>query len=452
VSVRTLVIATWGQPALWRMAYYMLEDENEGVEHCTTLPLLLKHYNNSDVALLVLDSLIDEFDRRPIDRAGSKCFECYDRLREFVRSAASSSSYKELKKEVKVFAHEMLKCLEIDGRVEPIVCPAVGKPGGKWDFNSSPRDYEAVALAELGLRFLDQRYDRVVLDVSHGINFMPSVTLRVAERFAGLLLVAHGFEQHVTLEVYNSDPYPTSTNYLPKLRLNLVARERVSSVRVPSSLPSKLLSRRGKEEPQLVKKEDDLNRRYREVVRLSLSALYYPLPLVLHYSLCRVQDQVLDVLRESLAFWEENVKVDRKSQAIRSTFRFDPDAVYALLLVEAVEKRIGIPEYPARLEVMKRSAGLYKAFNESYYHLVSHELDLIEKRVDAKRPPTIIKLCELYDEGCGSDKPDKRIMIAHAGLQKELVKVDPCGNRLFYTTDGIEKLLGDGDLLVPQRD
>ena len=452
MSDRTLVIATWGQPALWRMAYYMLEDENEGVEHCTTLPLLLKHYNNSDVALLVLDSLIDEFDRRPIDRAGSKCFECYDRLREFVRSAASSSSYKELKKEVKVFAHEMLKCLEIDGRVEPIVCPAVGKPGGKWDFNSSPRDYEAVALAELGLRFLDQRYDRVVLDVSHGINFMPSVTLRVAERFARLLLVAHGFEQHVNLEVYNSDPYPTSTNYLPKLRLNLVARERVSSVRVPSSLPSKLLSRRGKEEPQLVKKEDDLNRRYREVVRLSLSALYYPLPLVLHYSLCRVQNQVQDVLSKALSFWEDNVKVDRESRVVRSAFRFDPDAVYALLLVEAVEKRTGTPEYPARLEVMKRSAGLYKAFNESYYHLVSHELDLIEKRVDAKRLPTIIKLCELYDEGCGSDKPDKRIMIAHAGLQKELVKIDPCGNRLFYVTDGIEKLLGDGDLLIPQRD
>jgi CRISPR-associated (Cas) DxTHG family. len=154
VSDKTLVIATWGQPALWCTACYMLEDEHEGVEHCTTLPLLLKHYNNSDVALLVLDSLINEFKRKPTCIAGSKCFECYDKLREFVRSAASSSSYKELKEKLKEFVHEMLECLEINGQIEPIVCPAVGKPSGQWEFNNSPRDYEAVALAELGLRFL----------------------------------------------------------------------------------------------------------------------------------------------------------------------------------------------------------------------------------------------------------------------------------------------------------
>ncbi len=390
-------------------------------------------------------------DEENVGKSGSKCFECYNGLRESVRSAAKSSSYRELKEKVGEFAHEMLKCLEIEGKVEPIVCPAVGKPGGQWDFNSSPRDYEAVALAELGLRFLDQRYDRVVLDVSHGINFMPSVALRVAERFAGILLVAHGFKQHVTLEVYNSDPYRSRTDDRPRLRLNLVAKEPVSSVRLPSFIPSKLLARRGKEEPQLIEKEDELNRRYLEVVRLSLSALYYPLPLVLHYSICRAQDQVLDVLRGALSFWEENVKVERERQEVRSRFRLDPDAVYALLLVEAVRRRIGAPEYPARLEVLERCADLYKAFNESYYHLVSHELDLIGKRLDARRLQTTIRLCELYDEGCGSDKADKRVMIAHAGLQKELVKVNPYGNLLFYITDEIEDLLRECDLLIPHR-
>ncbi len=451
MSRRTLLIATWGQPALWRTAHYTLEDENEGVEHCTTLPLLLKHLKSPDVALLVLDSLIDEYGGGNVSKSGSKCFKCYDELRESVRSASGSSSYTKLKEKVGKFAHEMLRCLKIEGKVEPIVCPAVGKPGGLWYFNSSPRDYEAVALAELGLRFLDQRYDRVVLDVSHGVNFMPSVALRVAERFAGILLVAHGFIQHVTLEVYNSDPYPSRTDDRPRLRLNLVAKEQVSSVRLPSYLPAKLIARRGKEEPQLVEKEDELNSRYREVVRLSLSALYYPLPLVLHYSLCRVQGQVLDVLRGALRFWEENVKVERERREVRSAFRLDPDAVYALLLVEAVRRRIGAPEYPARLEVLEKCAELYKAFNESYYHLVSHELDLIGKRLDARRPQTTVRLCELYDERCGSDKADKRIMIAHAGLQKELVKVNPCGNLLSYITDEIEDLLRMCDMLIPLR-
>ena len=46
VNGRTLVIATWGQPASWREARYVLEDGSEGVEHCTTLPLLFRRYSD----------------------------------------------------------------------------------------------------------------------------------------------------------------------------------------------------------------------------------------------------------------------------------------------------------------------------------------------------------------------------------------------------------------------
>ncbi len=440
---RTLAIATWGQPALWREARYVSEDGERKVEHCTTLPLLLELYNNSDAVLLVLDSLMDEY----AGRAEGRCFGCYDELRGSVRAVVNSYSYRELRERVKGFVREMLRCLEIDGDVAVVVCPAVGRPGGQWTFDSSPTDYEAVALAELGPYVLDKRYNRVVLDVSHGVNFMPSVALRVAERLAGLLLVAHDVDQPVTLEVYNSDPYPPRTNSLPQLRLNLVAKERVTSARVPSLLPPKLVSCKRRVEQRLEETVSELNGRYRQVVRLPLSALHYPLPLALLYSLSRVQDRALVVLKEALALWEENVTIVRESREVKGVLRLHPDAVYALLLVEAVRKRIADPEYPASLELLKRCADLYRAFNESYYFLISHELNAVEGMLREKRPSAKLRLCEFYGEERDSGKPDKRVMIAHAGLQKEFVAVDPSNDQLSYTHD-VEKLLGDSGLLV----
>ena len=447
VNGRTLVIATWGQPASWREARYVLEDGSEVVEHCTTLPLLLRRYSDSDAVLLVLDSLIDEYLGKLQD---GRCSACYDRLRGAVREAANSTNYGELRERVRKFVIEMLRCLEIDGRVTVAVCPAVGRPGGQWAFHSSPRDYEAVSLAELGLNFLDRRYDRVVLDVSHGVNFMPSVALRVAERFAGLLLVAHGDERLVTLEVYNSDPY-SRTDSVPELRLNLVAKEQIDSVRVPSHIPSKLISRKGPLEPSLAEMEDGLNNRYRDAVRLPLSALYYPLPLALQYALSQVQDSALDVLKGAFRLWEGNVTVNLARREVRSVFRLNPDAVYALLLVEAVRRRLGRPEYPARLEVLKRSEALYWAINESFYYLISNELKLIEKSLEERKPSRTLRLCELYGEDCESGTPDKRVMIAHAGLQKEFVLLDPSNKQLCYTDD-VENLLDRCGLQISQRD
>jgi CRISPR-associated protein Csx1 len=105
----------------------------------------------------------------------------------------------------------------------------------------------------------------------------------------------------------------------------------------------------------------------------------------------------------------------------------------------------------ARLEVLKRSEALYWAINESFYYLISNELKLIEKSLEERKPSRTLRLCELYGEDCESGTPDKRVMIAHAGLQKEFVLVDPSNKQLCYTDD-VENLLDRCGLQISQRD
>ena len=149
--------------------------------------------------------------------------------------------------------------------------------------------------------------------------------------------------------------------------------------------------------------------------------------------------------------WDGNVTVNHAQREVRSVFRLNPDAVYALLLVEVVRRRLGCPEYPARLEVLKRSEALHWAINESLYYLISNELKLIEKSLEKRKSSRTLRLCELYGDDCESGAPDKRVMIAHAGLQKEFVLVDPC-NKQLRCTDDAENLLDRCGLLISQRD
>jgi CRISPR-associated protein Csx1 len=193
-----------------------------------------------------------------------------------------------------------------------------------------------------------------------------------------------------------------------------------------------------------------------------LSALYYPLPLALHYSLSQAGEAPLRVLEDALGLWERTVSVC--SQRVKGALRLEPDAVYALLLVEAVLRRLGKPEYPARLERLRETVKLYESISEPHYYLIVDELSRVEgalakrkpllmrlrlllRSLVKRRPQRDVRLCELYGEECRDGTPDKRVMIAHAGLQKELVLVDPQGT-LSYQVD-VRQMLKEGGLLIP---
>jgi CRISPR-associated protein Csx1 len=445
MSEKTLIIAPWGMPAQWQNTIY--EFEGEQYQFCTTLPLLLRKFKEADVVLIVLDSLVDEYKR---ERRESPCYECYDRLRDLIRRAGLSKSYDELREGVKGFVEAYVTCLtERSGEkihdLHVVVAPAVGSPGGTWAFEGNAADFEAVSLYELGRLCAKKPYNRIVLDLSHGINFMPALTLRLAEKLAGILLTTHAelLERGVELLVYNSDPIGSRP-----MRINQIAKSRIKSVHVLHELPRNLLRPREKLDDERV---TEVNRHYVEAVRLAVSALHHPMPL----ALCTSKEKAfksLEVLERALKLWLEHIVVEEHK--VRRRLSLNPDGAYALLLSNSVARRLKSLDasYPTDVERLKELAKLHQAVNENYYHLIMDELGRIADKLREKGYPKKIKLFELLDEEPGEKRLNKRVMIAHAGLQKEFVIIEEGKLRYMIEDSKLEEELENVGLLINMVD
>jgi CRISPR-associated protein Csx1 len=460
----TLVILPWGNPAYWREVTYRLGEDGELSERfCTTLPLLLRRYPGATVAILALDSLVDEV-RKPPERP-SVCWSCYERLADSIRSASRAVSYQELASSLEAFVAEYVKCL-VGGRcqaeIRPIVCPAVGRPGGVWRFSGRARDFEAVALYRLGELLAGRAYRRVVLDTSHGVNFMPAIAMRLTARLAGILLAAHEEllsepeGRGVEVVVYNSDPVSSQATPDQLFNVNLVARERHQVLPLQPPVPSKLLEPLEKPSGGLEEEVSAINREYMGAVRLVVSSLYYPMPLALAYAVARDARPLgsREVMRKAYSVWAGSVEIGEAE--VTRKVSLNPDAVYLLLLVHAVSTRVkgmGVG-YPADVGRLEGLAKLYKAVNACYYYLIEDELGRVRR--GEVRGGGWAPLAEVLGEQPASKQPsvDKRVMIAHAGLQKEfvLVRATEGGGRLLKYIDDwdgdLEERLRSGGLIL----
>jgi CRISPR/Cas system-associated protein Csx1 len=95
--MRRLLIATWGSPARWGTAYYILRDGDkilwEG-ESCTTLVPMVEGLcaENCDTVVVTLDSLIDLGNDPP--REGNAYYICSESCKHLL--GGSPRSYAEL--------------------------------------------------------------------------------------------------------------------------------------------------------------------------------------------------------------------------------------------------------------------------------------------------------------------------------------------------------------------
>ncbi len=437
-----MIVAPWGLPALWGETIYVLEKWE--MTSCTSLGLVAQIFSGKevDVAILALDSLVDEY----LSQKGeSKCYSCYEKYRSFIRESAKVSGYSELKILLNSFVKQFVECLELSFDPFVVICPAIGSPGSKWRFSGSPYDFEAVALYELGKLCIEKAYTRIVLDLTHGVNFMPAVTLKLAGELASLILAVHeGLQNGVELRVYNSDPKPPVSG-TTHLNLNLVAKERIKSLLALHQLPPRLLDTK---KSDLFKKRDELNSKYHNMVKLPLSTIYYPLPLALCEVVPKAGDSPnpLQILEEAFTLWCKNVSVSDK--LMERLIALDPDAIYALLLLEAVRRRLEVTDKPPNLGDIKKLANLYGVVNESFYYLIMNEISRIEESLNQLMNTGWVPLSQLFSKDEGYKKnPDKRIMIAHAGLQKELVEVNIHTKQLRYRTD-VKDILSNAGLLL----
>lgn len=202
-------MCTWGEPRGWRYARYVSDDKS--VRDFSTLGILCERERPAKVIVVALDTLADP------------------------KIAQKADSFGKIEEPVRSYVAQFLcgACKEAD--VEVHVLPGIlerREEGRRVIFESNPGSEFLPLLTKLlvekGLEVrakLGVDVTDLVLDVSHGVNFMPVLAMRAAEEAAAALAAAEA--KPVRLRVYQSDPYPLGLQGPARSGENVCKPERV---------------------------------------------------------------------------------------------------------------------------------------------------------------------------------------------------------------------------------
>jgi len=167
--------------------------------------------------------------------------------------------------------------------------------------------------------------------------------------------------------------------------------------------------------------------------RYVLSSLYYSLPLALISSCNELAKEELEVILSSLAkaleYWRKYVTADHDRRLIRRVIELVPEAIYSLLFSAATCSRLeglGVLGEPTVKKLRRLSGDVYSR-NVSGINgiLAIQEISKLEQVCEklVQEVGRCVSYSELIGKARGECKPDRRIMIAHAGLQMRCVDV-----------------------------
>ncbi len=316
------ILASWGNPLQWREAEYILDSGVGSPSRVsrTTLPLLLEAHGAEGATVIVPDSVAVA----SISQNG-----CVPRG---YKPLSSASSYSEIVEAARGVVEDWVReCAGLSPeRLRIVVAPAVGfyRAGRDGPYlravypailKAAPAEaYWALAALE-ALRAVARAGGRLVVDVSHGLNYMPMELYSAAVYSASLYSMAEGRGTVVT--VYNSEPYPVG--YVegppPELHVHLVDERRLAprqAAIVALQYASgrldrvKLTRQAGRLEAGLQERLNEVNSRAQEAWRkgsLALGALLASAPLAL--GLVEDAGDVRALVEETLEVQREAAKV-----------------------------------------------------------------------------------------------------------------------------------------------
>jgi len=286
----SVLISTWGEPRLWDSVRYNLSGNSLPEPTKSSLPVILNYaYPKPEkVILIVLDTVIKRL----------------------------VPSYQDLRDSVEKYYRDFLSSLNVNVPVEIIIAPGVGKfkldDGGLVEFQGFLSDFPAYVTFEVLRRLLQMGENDITvhLDLTHGINFMPSLTYAAVNEALGCLAIT----RDIHLKVYNSEPHIRGVT--TELNIHEVERRRIPpNIRneALSPLRSKLL------EPGLVSEKERVqveNALYttrldeEDVKRLNafLSSLINGLPLA-YYTFYPDADLLELRLNNAVKIWLSQIKV-----------------------------------------------------------------------------------------------------------------------------------------------
>ncbi|MEM2274741.1 MAG: TM1812 family CRISPR-associated protein [Thermofilum sp.] len=198
-----LVVATWGDPTRWSAVNYELDSGRIVKANCTLLPLLLKAGRGAKALVVVPDTLYAAFCRS----SGCEAHKEWEGLEAEVRGRVEQH-YRGFLESCEVGGQPCSAESWLESAASVVVCPGVGRfeLKGRWlVFKGSLQLYTfSVLLHVLGAALEGGGVREIWLDVSHGVNYMPSAALTAVLSAARILRFKPG---GVKVRVFNSDPF-----------------------------------------------------------------------------------------------------------------------------------------------------------------------------------------------------------------------------------------------------
>ena len=365
----------------------------------------------------------------------------------------------------------IMGCLDgADRFTDFVIAPGVftSRAGGRETaFRGDIYNFYAYVLYRLADLFAGLRGDvEVVLDLTHGINYMGYMTMRAVS----LVLDAYSTSYRAALKVVNSDPFPlgyssrpskcaarADANYgpPPDLGLNVVLEVDVvpsfnypigrgSHVLRPSAASSEEKARLGKELEERFAGARACLAKYRYfVAAVNTGSLLAAFSFADDFGRCA--DAAVELFASSV-----EVTGDKGSLAVVPKYSFT-DSFESLVVAGLIREVVGIEgKAEVELDELDEKAEIYRG--KAVYSVVKNEVDSLRKMIGEgvqkdRGAATSWTPLTRYADLAGvkySPDPDSRTFFAHAGMPYALVEA--MGTKLRYRGDRLERVKS---LLIP---
>ncbi|QXJ35117.1 TM1812 family CRISPR-associated protein [Saccharolobus shibatae] len=391
-------IATWGDPLGWSMAEY---NSDKGKIKCwTTLSI-----SEGRSIIIVFYSAIFA---KP--REGNVLYSfCDEAKKALIKANERVNKGDDIRDVVRDYIYDLLKCLDKCNKsvsdVEIIPIPNLGKVSGVSFNKITSEAMRGLLYAELYKRLKGE--NEIVLDITHGINYLTAITLNVLQQLSALL--------GAKLRVINAVPISQT-----EFEIETVAKFNKDSFNL-----------------QDLENTDVIN-------SIKLNA---PLPLIY---LCRRNRKNFEI--PEIKFIKENIK----SQGILFSLKdkrvlggLKESVILSRIVEDYICDKINTYDDPFKVESLHKITELFERFYSISKPLIINELNNITNK---KKSGLVYEILEQPKEDCNSMMKSidqtRRNFIAHGGLLKEFTYYDHKMNRIYYKIDDecygnvLNKILG----------
>lgn len=426
--MESVLISTLGDPSAWDPVEYFYGGFS--FKSISTLPLFNYLSPKPDaVILVVLDTIIDD----------------------------KISSYADLVEKVRSKYVSLISLISKEtglsyGQVRIVVSPGVGrfKPKDKelfFNFIGNLSDFYAYTMFEISKPFIESETEVTIhLDLTHGVNFMPSLTLLAIRRIASILALTR---RSVRLKVYNAEPY--RKNITNRLNIHLVEDSQAvieyDLIKLGARGGCVLLKHYDK---NIICCKEDLNKlklRHNVAKELNafLSSVFNGLPLAL-YTFYPDVTQLESIIEETVKIWRENISItsDGSEVYVRRNLSFDKDytkLIQIWLIAKTLNLHKKIEVSYDELDNLREK--FFSKFSKKINEMISLDLRRVKENVEKNREicEDWVKLKAVFKEEFKDFR--ERDFLAHSGLEMNVTEVKYDGQTIMlrYAKDEKEKII-----------